>query len=143
MLDDYFSIEISPEGSIVTLPVLLDDFVPDVLRMDIAQWLIEALTPILTALAELDPSFDLVEFDFGQDGGSDDTTDDSPWPDGDSSCPEDADRDIMGADVDEAVAGPGRARDDRKAFGQIAKIAHHTIGQRPGKAETLVDLRGN
>ena len=29
MLDDYFSIEISPEGSIVTLPVLLDDFVPD------------------------------------------------------------------------------------------------------------------
>ena len=29
MLDDYFSIEISPEGSIVTLPSLLEDFVPD------------------------------------------------------------------------------------------------------------------
>ena len=79
-----------PEMADCDLP---DDFIPEVLRMDIAQWLIEALTPILTALAELDPSFDLVEFDFGQDGGSDDTTDDSPWPDGDASCPEDADWD--------------------------------------------------
>ena len=59
--------------------------------MDIAQWLIEALTPILTALAELDPSFDLVEFDFGQDSGAGDTPDDAPWQDGDFSCPEDAD----------------------------------------------------